>query len=415
MQPKASTVKQPFLYRFVVVLLTGFVAGCVAIPRLAPPSGEKAPPTAASQPAGQVAVAATAAPSPSATKAVATLTALPSATQSVPTATPTPTATAAPSPTPTPIPQPVFDTAQLGDLRKLAGFAISSRSYAQKGTAPGGKEGVRIHQSELKVNTNPWQAYLMVNFEETGIAGQEARKYTDTYYWLGHTIYHYSLEAHYWFLEPDTKEGAQSNFESVINPAVMFSAFKDVRFVGQEDYRGIKASHFALGDGVKVQWNFLVSADGNYLLHADGAATGNNWRDSTQEGQSPASLGIYQFLLEVSGLNQAQTIDLPPQEVMQVPLELDVPLPAGAILDHIGVGRNSPPDYTYNLPLSGDEAMAFYRALQPTNGWSVRDVGAMGELGIVNLQKGGQVLLTHLSWKAGQSTTSMSFSYTPPP
>lgn len=155
------------------------------------------------------------------------------------------------------------------------------------------------------------------------------------------------------------------------------------RLADQADFEGIPANHFVFDEtdlasyasytperpAPAVEGDFYLAQEGNYVLYTHSKET------------SPGR--TYEVTEALSSVGQLTEITLPSElapmtEALDIGVALGRLLPPGASLSSMiryknGIGIDY---YTYKASVrSNDELLSFYRALPPTDGWSVSHVG----------------------------------------
>ena len=154
-------------------------------------------------------------------------------------------------------------------------------------------------------------------------------------------------------------------------------------FAGEAELAGIAANHFVFDEtdlanysayspdnpSPTVGGDFYLAREGNYILatHSKESSPGRTY-EVTEALSSIGQVGEIALPAELAPMTQA----------LDLGVELAGLLPPGAALSAMvryrnGIGVDY---YTYRASVrTNDELLAFYRALPPTNGWSVSHIG----------------------------------------
>lgn len=323
---------------------------------------------------------------------------------SAPTAADAATATPAPTlgPTATVYP-PVFDPNAIADNRELLDSFVLTRTRTNTGG-----EGDSLKQtigyikepfamSEVNKNVYSWGTYC--------IDGHSYDRDTsgDLYIYLDACRYDKS------YFQP-LADMREITYYQLLSDVVVSAQF-DV----QEDFAGIPANHFifdetnlnqepgysGLYEIKSAQGDLYLAQDGNYLLYFHLKQSGSLYPSDSDLGFTPAVLELTE---ELSSINQVPEIAVPADFAFLDPELAGVPLPADTKLKTViryNDGRNYDM-YFYNLPMSFDEFLDYYRDLAPTNGWSVVSIGIKDPRhyicdseDCVVLKKGGQKIILY--------------------
>jgi hypothetical protein len=155
------------------------------------------------------------------------------------------------------------------------------------------------------------------------------------------------------------------------------------RLAGQEDFEGIPANHFVFDEtdlfsyasytpenpSPAVEGDFYLAQEGNYVLYTHSKETSPN--------------RTYEVTEALSSIGQVGEITLPAElapmtQALDIGVDLGGLLPPGASLLSMiryqhGIGVDY---YKYATSVRAiDEFLGFFRALPPTNGWTVSHIG----------------------------------------
>ncbi len=276
---------------------------------------------------------------------------------SVPEATKPPNPTIEPTPTVWP---PVFDLYSLGDLLNLNSFVITVN---EKNTVNG-----QLTERTFTIGyiQEPFSAYR-VNEYDGGV--QRTFVVNDRTYEL--------TGSGDWYISTGTQRGLFTETE----PAMYAGKLAEAKFTSEEAYEGIAVYHFVLNPtnstestaNYQLEGELYLAREGNYILFSHQLETSKQG-DFTQ---------IFEVTETLSSINQVPEIKLPADmeemvSTADLPFELGLPLPpnsafSGMIRYANGIGVDL---YTLSTPKTSiEEFLNFYRALPPTDGWTVLHVG----------------------------------------
>lgn len=269
----------------------------------------------------------------------------------------TPIPTKGPTSTPWP---PVFDLFSLGDINKLDSFVATIN---EKNTVNGQLTERTITIGYIR---EPFSAYQEIKHS---VGVNKAFVVNDRAYEL--------TASGDWYIS----KRASADLLSEADPARSAGKLLEARFIGEEEYEGIAAYHFALDAGAStessanydVEGELYVAKEGNYLLFS-------RQRETSKQGDFSQ---IYEVTHTLSSIGQLTEIKLPAEmeemvSASDLPFTLGLPLPPdsvffGMIRYKNGVGVDT---YTLTTPTTSiEEFLNFYRALPPTDGWTVSHVG----------------------------------------
>lgn len=165
------------------------------------------------------------------------------------------------------------------------------------------------------------------------------------------------------------------------DPARNAGKLLEASFVGEEEFEGIPAYHFALGAGTSadssanhdMEGELYIAKEGGYLIFSHQLETNKQGNFSQ----------IFETTYTLSSINQLTEIALPAemQEMVStsnLPIDIGLPLPPdSAFYNMIRYGLGIGVDlYFFTTPnTSIEEFLNYYRNLPPTDGWTVSHVG----------------------------------------
>ncbi len=313
-------------------------------------------------------------------------------------ATATITPTAAPTATVYP---PVFDPAAIGDNRALLDSFTLTRTdkTTSSGTVDETRTTIEYIKEPFTVSVVYKNIYSGADYSIGGVS-YNRNPSGDLYIYVIASPY----DTSYFQQLADMREFESRRLSDLLTSAL---------FVDQVDFEGIPANHFTLDEtnvnaetaGIyeisAAQGELYLAQDGNYLLYFHLKLTGSLYPSDSDLGFTPA---VFEITEELSSINQAPEIAVPADFAFLDPELAGVPLPADLRLRTViryNDGRNYDM-YFYNLPMSFDEFLGYYRDLAPTNGWSVVSIGVKDPLhyicdseDCVVLKKGGQKIILY--------------------
>ena len=278
------------------------------------------------------------------------------------TAMPTPTATSIPTvgPTATVWP-PVFDLFSLTDIRDLESFVVTIN---EKNTVNGQLTELTNTIGYIK---EPYSAYQ--RNEYSGGVDQTFVINDRTYTLTGSGD---------WYISAGSNDNL---FSKADIPAGNTGKLQEAQFAGQEEFQGIPAYHFVLdpttsanaNTSIQLEGDFYLAQDGNFVLYS-------HWKETSSQDNFSQ---VYEVTESLSSINQLTEIKLPADmtemaAAAELPLTLGLPLPVGSTFSGMiryehGIGVDL---YQFSTPKTSiDEFLEFYRALPPTDGWTVTHVG----------------------------------------
>jgi len=278
-------------------------------------------------------------------------------TQTVFVATKTPIPTKEPTATVWP---PVFDLYSLEDLRSLDSFVITVN---EKNTVNG-----QLTERTFTIGyiQEPFSAYRILEYEG-GV---------NKIYVLNDRTYELTGTGD-WYISTGTQRGLFSE----TNPAYYAGKLVEAKFAGEEAYEGITAYRFVLDAAnstesnadYQVEGEVYLAREGNYILFS-------HQRETSKQGDFSQT---YEVTETVSSIGQLTEIKLPTDmeemvSTADLPFELALPLPPGSAFSGMIRYKNGIDVdlYTLSTPKTSiEEFLSFYRALPPTDGWTVSHVG----------------------------------------
>ena len=277
--------------------------------------------------------------------------------QAAPESTKTPIPTNQPTPTVWP---PVFDIWSLEDLRTLDSFVVTIN---EKNTVNG-----QLTERTFTIGyvQEPYGAYRVLEYD-----GGVNKTYV-----LNDRTYELTGSGD-WYISTGTKRG----FFSETDPAFYAGKLMEARFAGEQEYQGIAAYHFVLDAGnstasseyYQLEGELYLAKEGNFILFS-------HQLETSKQGDFVQTYEVTQTL---SSIGQLTEITLPPDmeemaSTANLPFELGLPMPtdsafSGMIRYRNGIGVDL---YTFSTPKTSiEEFLSYYRALPPTDGWTVSHVG----------------------------------------
>jgi hypothetical protein len=186
-----------------------------------------------------------------------------------------------------------------------------------------------------------------------------------------------------WNLYEAGGRGAPDPADTIELRSSILAGVLTAQLVGQEDFAGLPANHFVFNEtntanfssytpehpSPTVEGDFYLAQDGNYVLYAH------------SKESSPGR--VYEVTESMSFIGLVGEITLPDDmapmsQALDVGNGLTSVLPPGSALSNMlryasGIGVDY---YEYTTTAkNNDEALAFYRAMPPTDGWSVTHIG----------------------------------------
>ena len=286
------------------------------------------------------------------------------------------TTTAAPaSAAPTTLPDPtIFNPNNVGDLLELASFVFTideahtfNGSYSERSTTTG---YIRA----------PLAAYSLQTYD--GASG--VREYL-----VDGRFYH---EYGDWYLYEKDSRSTPDIFSS-LNTEYALAQVLTAQYVGEGEYAGVTAYHFTFDEtnlinfdyftpenpSPEVEGDFYLAQQGNYPLyvHSRSVAVGEGFEL------------IDEYTETLTSVNELTEIALPADFVpmdaaLDVGVEFGALLPPGSSLSTMiryggasgGIGGIGVDYYRFTTPVRNNaELLDYFRALPPTNGWTVSHIG----------------------------------------
>lgn len=287
------------------------------------------------------------------------------------TTTTAPPATAAPTTVPDPT---IFNPSNVGDPFELASFVFTiDEAHSFNGTQSTRSSAIGYIQA-------PLAAYSLQTYDgERGVHE----------YLLNGRFYH---EYGDWYLyERDSP--STPDISAPLSAEYAFTQVATAQYVGEDEFAGVPAYHYTFDEtnllnfasytperpSPEVEGDFYLAQEGNYLLymHSLSVATGDGYEL------------IDEFTETLSSVNTLAEIVLPADFVpmdaaLNVGVEFAQVLPPGSTLSTMiryggssgGIGGIGVDYYRFTTPVgSNAELLDYFRALPPTNGWTVSHIG----------------------------------------
>jgi hypothetical protein len=287
----------------------------------------------------------------------------------------TPPIATSPPPTtapPTTVPSgpPVFDRQALGDNLTLPSFVLT----ITVANTNGGQLSENITTSGFI--KDPVSAYELATFSYDGTTDGLRR------YLVGGRSYEENQFGDWYLFEAENPAIPGYTNKLDLRSGTLAGVLS-ARLADQGEFAGIPANHFVFDEtdlasyasyspenpSPAVEGDFYLAQDGNHVLYTHSKET------------SPDR--IYEVTEELSSIGQVAEITLPAElapmtQALDIGVDLGRLLPTGSSLRSMiryqhGIGVDY---YTYGTSVKTNEDFAnFYRALPPTNGWTVSHVG----------------------------------------
>ena len=284
----------------------------------------------------------------------------------------TPTTTLAPSTTVTTVlaGPPVFDPQTFGDNLTLSSFVLT---VTVDNTNFGQLNHVVTTSGYIR---DPFSAYELNTYSYDG--GSDG----DRAFFVNGRSYEETNSGD-WYLSEAGAPGTPAATRTLDLRSGTVGGLLSADYAGPGEYAGIAAEHFVFDEtdlasysgysadnpAPSVEGDYYVAQDGGYLLYTH------------SKESSPDR--VYEVTEALSFVGQLTEISLPDDlagmnQALDVGVGLAALLPPGTTLSSLvryrnGIGVDY---YTYRSPVRDhDELLAYFRALPPTNGWSVTHIG----------------------------------------
>jgi hypothetical protein len=162
---------------------------------------------------------------------------------------------------------------------------------------------------------------------------------------------------------------------------------KSAKYEGRETVNGVDTKHYSFDEtglqatelaGSKVdqaKGDIWVAVDGNYIVKMDTTMFGADMSVPAETGNETLADGSMHMVMDVTGVNQSITIEVPSEALQagQPPEDIPIADDAAGLTNAFGV-------ISYTTAKTAQEIHDFYKAEMPINGWTEASDQAYGDV-----------------------------------
>ena len=308
--------------------------------------------------------------------------------------------TTPPRPTDTPVPTLVPTSAAVEELAPDQVIKVTDlNSYRStidmswQGTMTNGQEITAAMNMTIEYVRDPKAQHFSIYGTSLAAQGYTADQPMEMYI-IGDKTYMNIMGQ--WMQAPSSggSEGLGDTF--LMTSEEVLKGAKNSKYEGQETVNGVDTKHYSFEEtglnatemaGSKVDQvdgDIWIAVAGNYVVKMDATMIGTDMGVPGATGSETLASGTLHMLMDVTDVNKAITIEVPPEALSAGQPPEDIP-----IADDAAEMTNMFGTTTYTTAKTAQEIHDFYKAEMPNNGWTEASDQAFGDLFMMEYTKDG--------------------------